>query len=256
MDLKLPENKQHLEVKIKDLLKDYDDLFSQLCTDATTYKKSALLYYWLRDYKNYVKNESNFSPLYYPDFTRGNIVNINFGFNLGSELGGLHYGVVLYDSPKKNPNLTIIPLISSKPTYKPRHTELDLGNELYHKIEGKYQALRVSIPNEIELIRKEVINNRNDGSLSRKSNDILNRISDLEKKRDLMSNTFKKLQSLKTGSIAVMNQIKTVSKARIETPTNQYDILFNLKLSTGLLDQIDDKIISLFTKKQLTARQK
>ena len=59
MDLKLPENKQHLELKIKDLLKDYDDLFSQLCTDATTYKKSALLYYWLRDYKNYVKNESN-----------------------------------------------------------------------------------------------------------------------------------------------------------------------------------------------------
>ena len=65
-----------------------------LVDNPITYKKSALLYYWLRDYKNYIKNENTFNPKYYPEFYRGSIVNINFGFNLGSELGGLHYAIV------------------------------------------------------------------------------------------------------------------------------------------------------------------
>lgn len=63
-----------------------------------------------------------------------------------------------------------------------------------------------------------------------------------------MINAFNKLKTLKYGSIAVMNQIRTVSKMRIIDPTNKYAILYNLKLSTNNLNLIDKKMIELFTK--------
>lgn len=112
MDLKDIQNKQSLDIKVQSLLSDFQQLFTDLSSDEDTYKKAALLYYWLRDYKNYIKNETTFNPKYYPDFKRGNIVNLNLGFNLGSELGGLHYGIVLQNSNRRNPNLVIVPLSS------------------------------------------------------------------------------------------------------------------------------------------------
>ena len=92
MDLKDIQNKQSLDIKVQSLLSDFQQLFT--------------------DYKNYIKNETTFNPKYYPDFKRGNIVNLNLGFNLGSELGGLHYGIVLQNSNRRNPNLVIVPLSS------------------------------------------------------------------------------------------------------------------------------------------------
>ena len=140
MDFKDPTNKEELKNKINSTIEEYRDLLINLTDDPNTYKKSALLYYWLRDYKNYIKNEDTFDPKYYPEFYRGSIVNINFGFNLGSELGGLHYAIVLKDSNKKNPNITVVPLTSlkrDKDIKELRPTELYLGQELYFKIQRK-----------------------------------------------------------------------------------------------------------------------
>ena len=79
-------------------------------------------------------------------------------------------------------------------------------------------------------------------------NDIQQKIEELTKQSNLMIKAFNKLKTLKYGSIAVMNQIRTVSKMRIIDPTNKYDILYNLKLSTNNLNSIDKKMIELFTK--------
>lgn len=79
-------------------------------------------------------------------------------------------------------------------------------------------------------------------------NDIQQKIEELTKQSNLMINAFNKLKTLKYGSIAVMNQIRTVSKMRIIDPTNKYAILYNLKLSTNNLNLIDKKMIELFTK--------
>lgn len=246
MDFKDPTNKEELKNKINSTIEEYRDLLINLTDDPNTYKKSALLYYWLRDYKNYIKNEDTFDPKYYPEFYRGSIVNINFGFNLGSELGGLHYAIVLKDSNKKNPNITVVPLTSlkrDKDIKELRPTELYLGQELYFKIQGKYEALKISIPTEINYLRNML-------SHSKKIdlNDIQQKIEELTKQSNLMINAFNKLKTLKYGSIAVMNQIRTVSKMRIIDPTNKYAILYNLKLSTNNLNLIDKKMIELFTK--------
>lgn len=161
-------------------------------------------------------------------------------------MGGLHYAIVLKDSNKKNPNITVVPLTSLKPNKdikELRPTELYLAQELYFKIQGKYEALKISIPTEINYLRNML-------SHSEKIdlNDIQQKIEELTKQSNLMIKAFNKLKTLKYGSIAVMNQIRTVSKMRIIDPTNKYDILYNLKLSTNNLNSIDKKMIELFTK--------
>lgn len=73
MDLKDASNREELERRIADLLHEYDILFQGMISNPDTYKKSAILYYWLRDYKNYLKNEAAFSPNFYPEFHRGTL---------------------------------------------------------------------------------------------------------------------------------------------------------------------------------------
>ena len=48
-------------------------------------------------------------------FKRGDIIKVNLGYNIGNELGGLHYCVVInkFDNPF-NGTLNVIPLTSKK----------------------------------------------------------------------------------------------------------------------------------------------
>lgn len=242
MDLKESTNREELERRIAALLHEYDVLFQGMISNPDTYKKSALLYYWLRDYKNYLKNEAAFSPNFYPEFHRGNIVNVNLGFNLGAEMGGLHYAIVLGDSNRKNPNLVILPLTSVKPSKNLnalRPTELYIGEELYHKIQGKYTALRTSIPSEIKLFSQTTT----------KHDDLYQkRLQELKQKIVVLDKTMKKLQTLKHGSIVVLNQIRTISKMRVSDPTDSYDILYNLRLSEANLTAVGQGLQRLYFK--------
>ena len=52
---------------------------------------------------------------------------------------------------------------------------------------------------------------------------------------------------MKQGSIALVNQITTVSKIRIYDPKTDYDILSNIKLSNEKLDLLDAEIIKRYT---------
>ena len=52
---------------------------------------------------------------------------------------------------------------------------------------------------------------------------------------------------MKQGSIALINQITTVSKIRIYDPKTDHDILSGIKLSNEKLDMIDDEIRKKFT---------
>ena len=52
---------------------------------------------------------------------------------------------------------------------------------------------------------------------------------------------------MKKGSIALVNQITTVSKIRIYDPKTDHDILSNIRLSDEKLDLIDQEIAKKFT---------
>ena len=53
---------------------------------------------------------------------------------------------------------------------------------------------------------------------------------------------------MKNGSIALVNQITTISKLRIYDPKNSHDPLAGIKLSNEKLDKIDNEIIRRYTK--------
>ena len=247
MDLKDIENKQALKESVDALLSEYSRLFLALSGNPATYKKAALLFYWLRDYKNFIKNETAFSSNYCPDFPRGSIVNLNLGFNLGSELGGLHYGVVLQRSRRNNPNLIIAPMTSVKDTKDTEHLppcKVFLGEELYFKIQGKYEGLKVSIPSEAEILKSAVESVKDEADKAR----ISAKIEDLSYRLDTLRKTQNKLAKLKHGSIVAIDQIRSVSKMRLIDPTNKYDVLYGLKLSNASMDAIDKCIIETLTK--------
>ena len=56
------------------------------------------------------------------------------------------------------------------------------------------------------------------------------------------------ISKMKKGSIALANQITTISKQRIYDPKTSSDILANLRVSNNTLDLIDSKLKELFMK--------
>lgn len=74
-------------------------------------------------------------------------------------------------------------------------------------------------------------------------------IADLESKLDAAETTMnllkvykKEINKLKTGTMAIMNQITTVSKQRIYVPKKSTDYLYGIKLSDSTMDKLTDKL--------------
>ena len=180
-------------------------------------------------------NEKTLNPKSLKTFKRGDIIKVNLGFNVGNELGGLHYCVVLnkHDNPY-NGNLNIIPLSSAKETkeYK-TSTCIDLGDELYISLNDKLKKELVIVSDRLQDLHSDLG--------SEKFTNEINQISDKVKYLKKMED---ELSKMKHGSFALIHQITTISKQRIyKTP-----ILSGIKLSNESLDLIDSKIINMFTK--------
>lgn len=196
--------------------------------DAEEYKTSHLLSYWINDFANYHDEEKTFNTTKLITFKRGRIIKVNLGFNIGNELGGLHYCIVInkFDNPK-NGTLTVVPLTSKKNKKYP-HSSVDLGNEIYTILNSLYSK-------EIE-------------KLSNKYKDIWSLPSETSKQFTSDYEYVKKIKDeiskMKVGSVALINQVTTISKQRIFDD----DILREIRLSNESLDLIDKNIIKFFTK--------
>ena len=248
MDFKDTNNKLDLLKATDTLTNDINCFMKDMINNESDYKKAALIYYWLRDYKNIIKNENHFNIACLPSYKRRNIVSVNFGFNPGAELGGKHYAIVLHDSNKSNPLIAVLQLSSIKDTKLKENihpSNIYLGREIYHRIESKYNALYTSLKAEIETINEiaEQIN-PNDNHASEM---ISKKLLDLDKNMKLLSKTETELKHLKLGSYGIINQIRTVSKMRVLNPTNKYSSLYDLKVSSETMLKIDEKISKFYT---------
>lgn len=114
-------------------------------------KKSAMISKWLKDYSNFIDFESRFSAARNIAYKRGDVVLVNLGFNIGTELGGVHYAVILDKSnPHSATNITIIPLSSLKTSPENVHPrDCYLGNELYQKVNLKINTLTEKIQEQL-----------------------------------------------------------------------------------------------------------
>jgi len=76
-------------------------------------KKRDIITKWLVKWGRYLSREDSFKPEYVPRFKRGDVVYVDFGFNVGAEYGGVHYAAVLeHDNNKTNGNIMVVPLTS------------------------------------------------------------------------------------------------------------------------------------------------
>ena len=251
MNFKDPKNKEHLISNYEKLWNIFDALTKEMINTPASYKRSALLYYWLKQYYGYIKGESTFNPKYRPALKKGDIIKVNFGFNIGNEFGGLHYAVVMNDSSVRNGVVTVIPLRSIKSHETPDRlpgNDVFLDNELYLLLVGKLEGLRASITQQIKEL-KEFVSTLSEQKALLEMEDINHcekRISELEAQNELIKNTRKEILSLKEGSIAIVNQIRTISKIRIVDPQKNMDILYGIRISREKMQLIKNEVCKLY----------
>ncbi|MGN0733719.1 MAG: type II toxin-antitoxin system PemK/MazF family toxin [Emergencia sp.] len=244
----------------------------------THLKKANLISYWLKTYAEYLAFEEKFDPKRNIAYKRGNVVKVNFGFNIGSEYGGLHYAVVLDNkNDHSSPVVTVVPLTSIKDDRVIHVNSVELGNELYHNIKLKYDTISKAIEAEqianLELkqaiksllhMTKEAIDD------AKRETDLIMRTQKIDKAEKLC-NAAEKIEvsikekdmhtkseleyldkiseetsKMKQGSVALVNQITTISKMRIYDPKNARGVLSGISLSEDNMEKINNKVKELF----------
>lgn len=236
MDLKKPENKGALLSKIAELASSISTFLKNIL--AADQHKAALLYYWLRNYLRYIKQEETFNPKYFPQFKPGDIVKVDFGFGIGSEFGGLHYAIVLTPSNSKNSTVTVVPLRSlklgkesPKTLYK---SDVYLGTELFTVLldrSGKMLDKCSAFIKEVENTDHKTITAKDIARFEKQ----LDEAKDLLDKHNII---MKEISRLNAGTVAIVSQIRTVSKIRIQNPKYLKDALYNMRVDKQATDKI------------------
>lgn len=237
------------------ILNDYLD--TCIATDIKHLKKANLISYWLKDYIRYIESEETFSCEKLKKYNRGDIIKVNLGFNIGNEEGGLHYCVVLdIINAKKYSTLTVVPLTSQKEHKAIPNSAILLGTEIYDNLYIKNKTLKENANkkykkyiNELKLVRMLPENNEDEKIVKNvKFNKIDEKIQLLNNDIELINKIEKEISQMKNGSIALINQITTISKQRIYNPKSDIDVLSGIRLSNNSLDLIDEKVKKLFIK--------
>lgn len=221
-------------------------------------KRASLIGYWINDYVNYQNGQDTFSPTSLPRYERGDIIEIHFGYRVGSELGGRHFGVVIDNKNFwSSPIVTVIPLTSLKTNYKESRFTLLLKKGLYELVKEKAGAQIKIAENElVRLTKNQQEAEATFNSSEKKENDISQwsqALSDIEKsvnvnreRISMLVKTIDALKKMKKGSILEVGQITTISKQRISNPKMKSDSLFGISLSKEDIQNLNAKIKELY----------
>lgn len=218
--------------------------------------KADKLSYWLEDWTTFLDFESHFSPSSLRRYKRGEIIKAHLGYNVGSEEGGLHYCVVIDKNNSKNsPVITVVPLTSVKAKTDLAHLHqgnIYIGNELFTNLNSKISYTDKILNSRLCELRESIDSITADTPMDQRQQ-IHSALNMCERDLDLLKRMRNEVSKMKIGSIALVCQIRTISKIRIYDPKTNYDILSGVKLSNEKLDLIDIEILHNFTG---TKRQK
>lgn len=251
------------ELDIKEVINNKNDSINNfnsyldtcIMQDKEHLKKANLLSHWIRNYTDYLQREETFNSSFLKEYSRGDIIKVNLGFNVGNEEGGLHYCVVLdKKNAKSYSTLTVVPLSSQKPSKKQNKTSVFLGDDIYEKLYKKYTDLSNEIIQRIDVLEIQVLELNKLPEITDEQKIVKNfkiekSVEELLYVREHLNLIDKikiELDQMKSGSIALVNQITTISKLRIYNPKRDLDILSGIKLSDEQMQLIDEKIKKLF----------
>lgn len=222
--------------------------------DSKIQSKSDKLSYWIEDWITFLDFEPSFNATSLRRYKRGEIIKVHLGYNVGSEEGGLHYCVVVdKNNPLRSPVVTVIPLTSVKKgtdINNLKNGSIYLGNELFTCLSSKISTTKKSLLAHCEKL-KENINSLDQNTDFSEYNLLLEEVEKLEHEKTLLDKMLKEIGKMRQGSIALTNQITTISKIRIYDPKTNYDILSNVKLSNEKLDLIDQALMQKLIGKKL-----
>lgn len=175
-------------------------------------KRAQLLAYWLKTYAKLLNRENNFNPKSIPRLTRRQIVNVDFGFRIGSELGGLHYAVVLdKDNDHSAKTVAVIPLGSQKEGFGGDKKRIVLKDGVCAALQSK-------------------VDTQSGGG-------------------EDCTISLAKMAKLKKGTVANISQVTTISKMRIKEPLTPADALYKVKISEKDMEQIETALLDMYVSK-------
>ncbi len=201
------------------------------------------LLYWLNDWSGYIlPNEKSFNTSDMIRYDQYSIFEANFGFNVGSEAGGLHYGVIIdKNNSKSSKVLMVIPFKSlddgeSENDIDTR-TEVYLGNKVFEE-EIVRQRSKLTKIND-KLLKYDEKDEDGQYLLSKADGNY----QKLLKKKSFYETEIAKMSK---GTIAQVGQMCLMSKMRIYYPTTTSEKLYGIKLSDENINKIKEKFNELY----------
>jgi len=251
-----------MALKIEDVQKNKEEAIDKINTylnncilsDSAHIKKANLISFWLKNYTDYMKQEKDFNSCLLKQYSYGDVIKANLGFNIGNEEGGLHYCVVIdKKNAKAHSTLTVVPLTSQKPNKPINSNTVPLGAELYKSILKKAIDMQTSLKsldgNKLSQIQTNLadffVRKNYDKPVSEEDFNYF--ISTAEKVQKL-EKIIEEAEQMKKGTIALVNQITTISKQRIYNPKKDDDVLAGISLSDNAMKLINDKLKRFFIK--------
>jgi hypothetical protein len=100
-------------------------------------------------------------------------------------------------------------------------------NYLFNSLNAKITGLQRLTDAERKRIQEMVVV---PDSAAPQTDSFMEHLAELERECSLLERTKKEVSKMKSGSIALVNQIRTVSKIRIYDPKTNFDVLSGVKL--------------------------
>ncbi|WP_462269059.1 type II toxin-antitoxin system PemK/MazF family toxin [Ruminococcus bromii] len=247
-----------LKVLIENAVISIKNMFQALLSRNTDKdnKRVSLLAYWLKDYSKYITEEDEFDPKKLIRYKRGDVLQVEFGYRIGRELGGRHYAVVIdVKNDFYSDTITVIPLISLKTSYKANRFSciLDKGiYELYSEnVKRKIDKTKLRIDEMSKLSESKLEDCANGVITFDEYKKFLSSQGKVSQELNLqiatISKHLKAMDKLKPGTVANIGQITTISKKRIVNPVMKTHSLYGVRLAQSDLDKINEKLKALYT---------
>lgn len=256
----------------------------QMCNNANKifineslsgYVKYTYLPHWLKNKSTYLSRERSNQNRNFRVYKRGTIIYVDFGVNVGNELSGNHFAIVLNNKDNlKNGVLNVIPISSKdKSCYLPLDEIINLQSIKYlisesDKINHRVRILlTIGINN--KTISETVLENESVNDLYTSSpaipleeamekatqygfhyenkEKISGSVESLLAESKQLHKVFTAYQKYTKKCYAMPLNIQSVSKWRIKK-INRFDPTGKMKAPSEVMDKIDDSIIQHFTK--------
>lgn len=217
---------------------------------------------WVLSEATYFEKEVTSQVRNHKIYKRGSLVFIDFGVNVGNELSGHHFGIVLNKKDsKRNGVLTVVPVSSKSNKFS---VQLDgiisqKSSEFLRRSLAEvildYKILGLHIVKDeltLEEANEMISTLSTDGNYSIEHKKYITtanfneRLSILKKEieeLEIVVNTYLKFDKV---SFAKCLDIKTISKNRI-IKLNHFDPVGKIKVSDATLEKIDEVILENFT---------